>query len=107
MDQEQPVGHTPRTRHSEQPAITLSLGPSELVIRGRYETLSIVNDLLIAVWFLIGSILFFFEYTLTIGTWLFVLGSAQLLLRPAIRLTRRVHLRRIGTDHGHETARDF
>src|SRR5690625_3176720 len=99
--------HTRTPGEGRQPAITLSLGHDELVIRGRYETLSIINDLLTAVWFLIGSILFFFEYTVTLGTWLFVLGSAQLLLRPAIRLTRRVHLRRIGTHHGHETARDF
>src|SRR5699024_3294052 len=105
--QQTPAIHSRTSGEGRQPAITLSLGHDELVIRGRYETLSIVNDLLIAVWFLIGSILFFFEYTVTLGTWLFVLGSAQLLLRPAIRLTRRVHLRRIGTHHGHETARDL
>src|SRR5699024_3232926 len=109
MDKKQPAhqtsaqqtspSHTRTPGEGRQPAITLSLGHDELVIRGRYETLSIINDLLIAVWFLIGSILFFFEYTVTLGTWLFVLGSAQLLLRPAIRLTRRVHLRRIGTHH--------
>ena len=44
----------------------------------------------------------------TAGTWLFVVGSAQLLARPAIRLTRRVHLtRHTGRRHAHETAQDF
>ncbi len=72
----------------------------EIVLRDRYEILSIVNDLLIAVWFLIGSILFFRESTAYAGTWLFVLGSAQLMLRPSIRLSRRVHLQRHRQRHG-------
>ena len=66
----------------------------EVVLRDRYEILSIVNDLLIAVWFLVGSILFFSESTTYAGTWFFVVGSAQLMLRPTIRLTRRIHLQR-------------
>ena len=83
----------------------------ELVIRNRYETLSILNDLLIAVWFLVGSILFFSESTTYAGTWLFVLGSAQLMLRPSIRLARRFHLQKHHERHGRsgpvETSQDF
>ncbi len=78
-------------------AVELRIGHEELVIRNRYEALSIGNDVLIAVWFLAGSILFFWESTMTAGTWCFVLGSAQFLLRPAIRLARLMHLRRIGS----------
>jgi hypothetical protein len=75
-------------------ALTLHLGRDELVIRQRYEALSIVNDILIGVWFTVGSFLFFSESTTTAGTWLFVIGSIELLIRPAIRITRVVHLRR-------------
>lgn len=75
--------------------IVVTLGHEELVIRRRYETLSIVNDILIAIWFAVGSVLFFWEDTVRIGTWLFVIGSVELIIRPAIRLTRQVHLRRI------------
>ena len=83
-------------------------GEHELVLRGRYETLSVVNDLMVAVWFLVGSVLFLSESTTYAGTWLFVVGSAQLVARPAIRLTRRVHLtRHTGRRHAHETAQDF
>ena len=39
--------------------IEVRVGHRELVIRGRYETLSIVNDILIGLIFLVGSILFF------------------------------------------------
>ena len=72
----------------------MHLGPEELVIRQRYETISIVNDLLIGTWFLVGSFLFFSPSTTHLATWLFVVGSIEMLIRPAIRLVRRVHLRR-------------
>ena len=90
-------------------AITLRIGHDELVIRKRYEVLSIVNDVLIAIWFLVGSILFFSEATTYAGTWLFVIGSVELMIRPMIRLSRRVHLRRLpgGTGLPGEAAHDF
>ncbi|MDO8143679.1 MULTISPECIES: YrhK family protein [Isoptericola] len=86
--------------------ITLRIGHEELVVRQRYETASIANDVLIGLWFVVGSALFFSESTATAGTWLFLLGSIQMLLRPGIRLRRRLHLQRLGSPHA-ETARDF
>ena len=43
--------------------LTIRLGNEELIIRRRYEVASIVNDFLIAIWCLIGSILFLFPPT--------------------------------------------
>lgn len=57
--------------------LVLHIGRDELVIRQRYETLSIVNDILIGVWFLVGSFLFFSETLSYAGTWLFVIGSVE------------------------------
>ncbi|MGM1017860.1 MAG: YrhK family protein [Actinomycetota bacterium] len=74
--------------------LDLPIGRDEIVIRNRYEVLGIINDVVIGVLFLVGSILFFSPSTTTVGTWFFVVGSAQLLVRPCIRLTRRVHLKR-------------
>ena len=89
-------------------AVVLHLGPEELVIRQRYETLSIANDVVIGLWFLIGSFLFFDESTVTIGTWLFVVGSVEMLVRPVIRLARRLHLQRYRpSGSARETAFDF
>lgn len=48
--------------------LTLTVGRETLVIRQRYETSSIVNDVLVALRFLVGSILFLWESTTTIGT---------------------------------------
>ncbi|MDX1610454.1 MAG: YrhK family protein [Halofilum sp. (in: g-proteobacteria)] len=78
--------------------LTLRVGPEQLVIRRRYETLSILNDFLIGTWFLVGSVAFFWPAWEDAGVWLFVLGSAQLLARPVIRLANHLHLQRACDD---------
>ncbi|MCF8096188.1 MAG: YrhK family protein [Desulfobacteraceae bacterium] len=75
--------------------LTIKLGKEELVIRRRYEVLSIANDFLIAIWFLVGSILFLFPSFEKAGVWMFIIGSFQFLVRPAIRLAGNIHLQRI------------
>ncbi len=75
--------------------LDLNLGPKELVLHNRYEILSILNDVLIALWFIVGSVLFFSESTATAGTWLFLAGSVELLIRPVIRLTRNIHIQSV------------
>jgi len=75
--------------------LTLKIGHEQLIIRRRYETLSMFNDFLIGIWFLIGSFFFLSDALITDGTWLFIVGSAQLLIRPGIRLAAHVHLQRI------------
>ncbi len=81
---------------TNQRALKIDIGHDELVIRRRYEALSIANDVLIALWFLVGSVLFFWEATSVAATWCFLLGSVEFLMRPAIRLARLVHIGRIG-----------
>ncbi|MBY0176125.1 YrhK family protein [Curtobacterium herbarum] len=93
--------------NGNQHDLTLRLGPDELRVRGLYETISIVNDVMVALWFVAGSILFFSESTTTVGTWFFLVGSVQLLIRPLIRLSRRIHLGRIAPDRSTSSARDF
>src|SRR5699024_2001807 len=68
--------------------IHLRIGREELVIRQRYQFISIANDVLIGLWFLIGSFMFFSESLTYSGTWLFVIGSVEMLIRPVIRLIR-------------------
>lgn len=91
--------------------LTLHLGRREILIRDRYETASIVNDALIAIEFFVGSF-YFFAQNHDPGVWLFVVGSAQLAIRPAIRLSRRITLRRMESERAvvgppHEDPEDF
>ena len=95
--------------NNESQPWVVRIGHDELVIRQRYEVISIVNDILIGTWFLVGSFFFFSESLVYVGTWLFVLGSVEMLIRPTIRLTRRVHLRRFhpGVPGSADAAHDF
>lgn len=86
----------------DDPPLSLPIGRELIVINNRYETLSIINDVLIAIFFTVGSIFFFFESTQTVGTWFFLIGSLEFLARPMIRLRRRIHLSRIGVSTGTE-----
>jgi hypothetical protein len=87
--------------------VTLTLGDREIVLRHRFEVISIANEIGIALFFTIGSVAFYFEELFTLGVTLFVIGSVQLGIRPAIRLARRVQLRRVTQGMPGEVARDF
>jgi len=88
-------------------AVTLQLGNEEIVLRQRFELISIANEIGIAIFFTVGSAAFYFEELFTLGVTLFLIGSVQLGIRPAIRLARRVQLHKITKGMPHEVARDF
>jgi len=88
-------------------SLTIRIGPQELVIRRRYEAGSIVNDVLIGLWFLIGSVFFFFDSLTRAGTVLFVIGSVEMLIRPVVRLARHLHLQRLHRGSAGVGAADF
>ena len=73
--------------------LTITIGQEQLVVRRRYEVLSILNDFFIAIWFLVGSVFFLFPDLETIGVWLFIVGSFQFLIRPSLRLAAHIHLK--------------
>lgn len=100
----------PSLANMDEHPLHLHIGPEELVVRQRYETLSTANDFLAGVTFVVGSVLFFFESTTYAATWFFLVGSILFVLRPTIRLTRRIHLRRWHAGEvavSHETPMDF
>ncbi len=74
----------PQENENEHPEIDVISGNHELIIRNRYKFYYNVNDVLIAVWFIIGSTLFFWKETETIAIWFFLFGSIELLIRPVI-----------------------
>ena len=65
-------------------------------IHAAFEMAHTVVDLIAAVCFLIGSVLFFWESTQTTATWLFVLGSACFCLKPTLRFVREMKLLSMG-----------
>lgn len=57
-----------------------------------FEIAYTVVDFSAAICFIVGSIMFFSEAWLVLGTWLFLLGSILFACKPGIRLWREVHL---------------
>lgn len=80
---------------SDSKKLDVDIGQDHIVIQRRYDALGAFNDLLIAVWFLIGSFFFLKESLMTDGTWLFIAGSAQLLIKPLIKLISLIHVGRV------------
>jgi hypothetical protein len=95
-----------QSNDSSDVSLRLPFGHEEIRIRNRYETLPIANDVGIALFFVAGSVFFFFDSLETAALWMFLLGSIQFLMRPAIRLVRRFHLRRLG-NAPHDSAQDY
>ncbi len=75
--------------------LDVDIGHQHIVIQRRYEALGAFNDLLIAIWFLVGSFFFLNESLIESGTWLFIVGSGQLIIKPLIKLTGLVHVGRV------------
>jgi hypothetical protein len=88
-------------------AITLTLGNEEITLRQRYELISIINEIGIALFFTVGSVAFYWHELFNLGVTLFVIGSVQLGIRPVIRFMRRVQLTKLTKGMPHEVARDF
>lgn len=76
-------------------ALELDLDQEHIIIQRRYEALGAFNDFLIALWFLIGSVFFLKDALVIDGTWLFILGSSQLMIKPIIKLTSLIHVKRV------------
>lgn len=72
----------------------------EVLIHRRYEAAGIATDLMIALFFVTGSILYLLDDTATAARWVYLLGSLGFFGRPAIRLARRVQLERLDDEHG-------
>ncbi|TDQ37140.1 YrhK family protein [Aureibacillus halotolerans] len=81
--------------HSQNHPFDHRIGRYELFFKKRYKVLYTINDFLIGLIFLIGSFFFFKDTLIDAGTWLFVVGSALLLIRPTIRLVHDIHLKKV------------
>ncbi|MEM7632365.1 MAG: YrhK family protein [Pseudomonadota bacterium] len=69
--------------------------PRHAEVYGFYDKLYTVIDLAAGVLFLVGSILFFWEATTYVATWLFVAGSLLFVARPASTFAREYHIARL------------
>ncbi|WP_394218277.1 YrhK family protein [Halobacillus trueperi] len=90
-------------KSDKQKYIDLHVGKHDIFFKKTYDILYTINDVLLGLWFLIGSIFFYFEHLKTWGVTLFVLGSIQMLIRPTIRLVHYFHMRKVYGDQYEKT----
>ncbi|KMY56035.1 hypothetical protein AC623_04185 [Bacillus sp. FJAT-27231] len=74
--------------------VELKIGKYGLFFNKHYHFISIMNEIMLGIWFLAGSILFLWETTKLAGTILFIIGSAQLLIRPILKIIHGVTLKK-------------
>lgn len=74
--------------------LNLQMGKFEVAFNKRYRFISLLNDFTLGLEFLIGSILFLFESTKTLGNILFIIGSLQLLGRPILKIMHAFYISR-------------
>ena len=65
-----------------------------LFFNKRYKVITVINDLLIGLLFVTGSILNFFEAAEIVGNVSYLLGSTFLVVRPILRLMHNTSLRK-------------
>ncbi len=70
-------------------------GPKHVAVYGLYEKIYTVIDLVAALAFVIGSVMFFFPAWQITGTWFFLIGSLCFAARPLVRFLREFHLTRL------------
>lgn len=78
--------------------IRITIGHEQIVIEHRYEVIGIINEIFIAAWFIVGSFFFFSNHLAYDGTWMFVIGSVQMLIKPIIKITKLIHINKMKDD---------
>lgn len=74
--------------------VELRVGKYGVFFNRNYRLIAITNEIMLGIWFVVGSFLFLSEETKTAGTILFIIGSAQLLIRPILKIIHAVTLKR-------------
>ena len=77
-----------------------SASDAHIRLYGFYEKLYTVIDLVAALCFVIGSVMFFSEAWMIPGTWLFLLGSLCFAAKPLVRFLREFHIARLPLPEG-------
>ena len=72
--------------------VIMEIGDFELYFQNAYSVVSLINDILIGILYLGGSLTNLFNGPQMLGKILYLLGSISLILRPLIQLVRNVYI---------------
>ena len=74
--------------------LSVRIGREQIDVENSWEVASILNDIMVGLWFITGSILTINDVSGDLPLYFYLAGSSQLLLRALLRLGRRIHIRR-------------
>lgn len=79
----------------QQEDVHIEIGSYKMVIEKRYQAVSFVNDMLLGVLYLIGSILFLTDVSQTVSISFFLAGSIMMIIRAGLNLLKDLHINKI------------
>ncbi|MGY6211616.1 YrhK family protein [Cytobacillus firmus] len=79
----------------QQEDVHIEIGSYKMVIEKRYQAVSFVNDILLGVLYLIGSILFLTDVSQTVSISFFLAGSILMIIRAGLNLLKDLHINKI------------
>lgn len=84
-----------RTKTLDEQTLHIHLGRRKMVISNRYQVVYYLNNILQGVLYIIGSLLFLYEFNETVAISFFLAGSILMVSRSFIQIIRDVHLKRL------------
>ncbi|MBG9653933.1 YrhK family protein [Cytobacillus firmus] len=79
----------------QQEDVHIEIGSYKMVIEKRYQAISFVNDMLLGILYLIGSILFLTDVSQTVSISFFLAGSIMMIIRAGLNLLKDLHINKI------------
>lgn len=86
----------------DQGNVEVQVGKHIIFFNKNYRYIFIINELLLGIEFVVGSVFFFYESLKTAGIIIFIVGSAQMFLRPVLKIFHAVSLKKIGQTGTHD-----
>lgn len=78
-----------------QKNVEVQIGKHIIFFNKHYKYIFIINELVLGIEFVVGSAFFFFESLKTAGIILFIVGSAQMFLRPVLKIFHAISLKKV------------
>ncbi|KAF0820005.1 MULTISPECIES: YrhK family protein [unclassified Cytobacillus] len=79
----------------QQEDVHIEIGGYKMVIEKRYQVVSFINDLLLGVLYLTGSILFLTDVSQTVSISFFLAGSIMMIIRAGLNILKDLHIKKI------------
>lgn len=85
-----------------QENVEVRVGKHIIFFNKNYRYIFIINELLLGIEFIVGSAFFFYESLKTAGIIIFIVGSAQMFLRPVLKIFYAVSLKKVNQTDPHD-----